>query len=117
MRWLGVLGAVCLLGSLGNGTAVAQTYSQQRQNAMNHAAQVLAAESACPEYKANLTMLALIGMHYKFDMNDEATKAFVVRKAKEHKAGIEASKASGCLAAWALYGPGGQNVPDLLSLR
>ncbi|NBJ13227.1 hypothetical protein [Microvirga arsenatis] len=94
----------------------AQTFTQSQRNAMNHVSQVLAAATACPEYKPNLVLLALIGVQYKFSIEDPKVNAIIVAKAKEHKAGIEAAgKTIGCLAAWALYGPGGQNVPDLLS--
>ena len=92
-----------------------QSFSQAQQNAMNHVAQVLAATAACPEYETNDVMLVLIGVRYKFEISDEKTKAIIVAKAREHKAGLEAAgRTVGCLAAWALYGPGGQNVPDLL---
>jgi hypothetical protein len=95
--------------------AGAQSYSTEQRNAMNHVSQVLAAAAACPEYESNDTMLAVIGMHYKFDISEDKTRSVIVAKAKEHKAGMEAmGKTTGCLAAWALYGPGGQNVPNLL---
>ena len=93
----------------------AQSFSQKQQNAMNHVAQVLAAIAFCPEFESNDAIIVLLGMHYNFTISDEKTKAIIVAKAREHKAGLEkVGKTAGCLAAWALYGPGGQNVPDLI---
>lgn len=84
---------------------------------MNHVAQVFAASTECPDYQANTTGLAMLGMAYKFSIDDENVRAFVIAKIGEHKAGLRAAGVAGCLVAWALYGPGGQNVPNLLSRR
>jgi hypothetical protein len=56
-------------------------------------------------------------MVHNFSINDENVQAFVIAKMKEHQAGLTVAGAAGCLVAWALYGPGGQNVPHLLSRR
>jgi hypothetical protein len=98
-------------------TSQAQKFSQAQQNAMNHVAQVFAASTECPEYQANTARLAIIGMVHNFSINDENVQAFVIAKMKEHQAGLTVAGAAGCLVAWALYGPGGQNVPHLLSRR
>jgi hypothetical protein len=95
--------------------ANAQTLSRQQSNAVNHLAQVMAIELECPQYEANTLSLALLLSGYKLDIGSEPVSTRIQKLVAEHRAGLRAAGPKvGCVMAWGLYGPGGQNVQDMI---
>jgi len=107
-----------ILSFLSSTACHALDLSQQQKNAVNHIAQVVATESYCPEYRANAVAINAMAKGYRLDLNDQYIRNVTTLLAKEHLSGLRAAgQKAGCLAAWALYGPGGENVPNLLARR
>lgn len=112
-----VLGAIAIVAALA-GPALAQSLTQQQRNAVNHLAQVMAIEIECPEYEANQLNLAVLTSGYKLDLSSPAIERMMRDIVGKSREGIRsAGNKVGCLVGWSLYGPGGQNVRDLIRRR
>lgn len=95
--------------------AAAQTLTRQQRNAANHVAQVMAIELECPEFAASGYNVAVLLGGYKLDLGQAPLAGQFPEMVREHRAGLRAAgNKVGCMVGWGLYGPGGQNVPDLL---
>lgn len=95
--------------------AAAQSRSQQQTHAANHLAQVMAIELECPEYQASALNVSLLMARYDLEIGTEPLASRMTRLVAEHRAGLQAAgRKVGCIVGWGLYGPGGQNVPNLL---
>lgn len=93
--------------------SIAQTQTQK--NAMNHAAQALAAAKFCDSLQSNdiliATMLAGLGV----DISKEPFQTYITGRAIKH--GTDAKtmpQAAVCFAGVKLYGAKGENVPNLV---
>lgn len=88
----------------------------ERENALNHIAQVIAVSQLCDKVTLNTTMIALLaarfGVDFERDKIELATQ--IANQSKPWKA--EPNEAI-CGAGVYLYGPNGQNVPGLLALK
>lgn len=107
--------ALLMVGVVVSGQSIAQSLTRQQSNAANHLAQVMAIELECPEYEANMVSLALLMSGYKLDIGSEPLASRMRTMVAEHRAGLKvAGQKIGCLVGWGLYGPGGENVKNLI---
>ncbi|GHE50864.1 hypothetical protein GCM10019059_07460 [Camelimonas fluminis] len=111
-------GCIVIAIAMSAASAAAQELSQQQKNAVNHIAQVVATESYCNEYRANARAINALAKVYSIDLDAQYIRNVTALLAANHLNGLKAAgKQVGCLTAWGLYGPGGENVPNLLVKR
>lgn len=93
----------------------AQSLTAQQSTAANHLAQVMAIELECPEYEAHAGNVMTLMAGYSLRIADEPLSSRMMGMVRDHRAGLRAAGSRvGCLVGWGLYGPGGQNVANLL---
>jgi len=97
------------------GCAEAQSLSQEQRNALNHLGQVMAIGIECPEYEASQLNVSLLMAGYDLDFSKPAIERMMRDIVAQSREGLRATGTKiGCVVAWGLYGPGGQNVPNLI---
>lgn len=93
----------------------AQSLTEKQSAAADHLAQVMAIELECPEFQAHSGNVLILMAGYDLKIGDEPLSSRIVGLVRDHRAGLRAAGSKiGCLVGWGLYGPGGQNVPNLL---
>ena len=90
-----------------------QSFAGNRENAMHHIAQVMAAASLCHSIEPQTTLLALVATGNGIDMERDQPK--MLDEALRLKASMaNFPEDAVCSSALALYGPGGLNVSGLV---
>ena len=96
-------------------SALAQDFTTPQRNALNHFAQASAAAVFCPDLNLNTGTAAAMFMLFGLDLERQRERQYVMQLVPQHISGLEAAgREVGCRVALALYGPGGENVKNLL---
>lgn len=109
---------VALLGLVLSSPAWAQSFSTEQRNVINHLAQVLATTKYCSQLASNDTAIAMLLVGYEIDIRKRQVVDELTSKVRQHFDALKATSPEiGCRVAYALYGPGGENVPGLLTRK
>ena len=93
-----------------------QSFAGNRENAMHHIAQVMAAASLCHSIEPQTILLALVATGNGIDMErDQPEMLDDALRLKTSMANLPEDAV--CASALALYGPGGQNVSGLVKKK
>lgn len=94
---------------------LASAAANDRQNAMDHIAAVLAAEKTCPGFRANLPLIVVLSDKIGLKISVPANKNYIAARMRAYQNEIEQGGGdAGCAAAYGLYGPKGTDVPNLI---
>lgn len=103
-------GAMALTMSLG------PAHAGERENALRHIAQAIAVEKMCTKLATNSGLLILMAVRFGIDFErDQAELLKVAAEAMEPYR--DKAEDVACIAGALLYGPNGQNVPDLVKWK
>ncbi|MBV5268726.1 MAG: hypothetical protein JZU55_00880 [Afipia sp.] len=86
-----------------------------RETALNHLAQVFAAQKLCPSLEVNQGLALLIAA--KFDVDFERDQTELLKQVADQAAPWKGNEDAACVAGLLLYGPKGSSIPDLLKMK